>query len=187
MFFFSFLEAFRFLFSIFLRNITINHSAVQQLPEDGDVTALSSVNLQKSYSDGTDDPYHEHLSQTFVPMRPPSGTEKEVLTHCIDHHAIQLSAASVLASNHWHANKWVYNRLHDVPSLFCFPLVQLIFLLIDLTRLLLAITLNTFWYIETGDLLGTPALGTLLWTPKCDTMLWELDRFMWSKTQLTLT
>ena len=31
----------------------------------------------------SDDPYDEHLSQTFVLMRPRSGTEKEVLTQSI--------------------------------------------------------------------------------------------------------
>ena len=75
--------------NVHYRNITISDSAIQQLPEDGDVTTLPSVDLQESSSDCTenastsDDPYNEHLSQTFVPMHTRSGTEKEVLTQGI--------------------------------------------------------------------------------------------------------
>ena len=75
--------------NVYYRNITISDSALDQLPQHGDVTTFPSVDIQDSSSDiaehvsTSEDPYDEDLSQTFVPMRPRTGTEQEVLTQGI--------------------------------------------------------------------------------------------------------
>ena len=84
--------------NVYYRNITISDSALEQLPQHGDVTTLPSVDIQDSSSDiaehasTSEDPYDEDLSQTFVPMRPRIGTEQEVLTQGIaDRQNVSLS------------------------------------------------------------------------------------------------
>ena len=75
--------------NVYYRNITISDSALDQLPQHGDVTTFPSVDIQDSSSDiaehvsTSEDPYDEDLSQTFVPMRPRTGTEQDVLTQGI--------------------------------------------------------------------------------------------------------
>ena len=84
--------------NVYYRHITISDSALEQLPQDCDVTTLPSVDIQDSSSDIAEHVstsevlYDEDLSQAFVPMRPRTGTEQEVLTQGIaDRQNVSLS------------------------------------------------------------------------------------------------
>ena len=79
--------------------ITINTTALEQLPQDGNVSDLVSVTQETSSSDSctststidstsgdiTDDTlYDEHLQQSFVPIAVPSMTEQEAVQQSVD-------------------------------------------------------------------------------------------------------
>ena len=76
--------------------ITIDTTALEQLPQDGNVSDLVSVTQETSShtststvdstsSDITDDSlYNDHLQQSFVPIAVPSMTEQEAVQQSVD-------------------------------------------------------------------------------------------------------
>ena len=62
--------------NIYYHNVIINHDSLALLPEDGDISGLTSVTLettsdvsdQDSLSVPDEDPYDAHLARTFVPI-----------------------------------------------------------------------------------------------------------------------
>ena len=74
--------------NLYYRNIQLDHSALEQLPEDGDLPGLPAVTVEGTddavpHSVDVDDPYDAHLPGTFVPMNTNRMTEQETVQHTV--------------------------------------------------------------------------------------------------------
>ena len=72
----------------YFANIETDHSHLAQLPDDGDITTLASISLNKpscseQSSNAETDPYDTFLSGTFVPMNFRKGTEQEIVRNSL--------------------------------------------------------------------------------------------------------
>lgn len=96
--------------NIYYRNITIDTVALQQLPQDGNLTGLMSVTLPATSPDNIppanqSPPNIEHLPQTFIPIHHVSTTE---------HHIVQTTLQDRLNHSTTAANNMI--RWPDICS-----------------------------------------------------------------------
>ena len=71
-------------------NVRIDHNAIAQLPDDGNLSNVTSITIESpEASDPPDattessDPYDAHLAQSFVPIATRSMTEQEAVRHSV--------------------------------------------------------------------------------------------------------
>ena len=73
--------------NIYYRNVSINSDVVHLLPEDGDISGLTSVTLEPSsdhISEQVDeDPYDAHLPRTFIPISGCQRTQQETIRQSV--------------------------------------------------------------------------------------------------------
>ena len=65
--------------NIYYRNVTIDHSALAQLPTDGDLTNLPTMrvdSIEENPAREDDDPYNTILGSTFIPLPVRSQTQQ---------------------------------------------------------------------------------------------------------------
>jgi hypothetical protein len=73
--------------NIYYRNVSINSDAVHLLPEDGDISGLTSVTLEPTNDDISEqvdeDPYGAHLARTFIPISGCQRTQQETIRQSV--------------------------------------------------------------------------------------------------------
>ena len=73
--------------NIYYHNVTIDHSALAQLPTDGDLTNLPTMRVDSNEEENParedDDPYNAILGSTFVPLPVRSQTQQQVIQQSI--------------------------------------------------------------------------------------------------------
>ena len=73
--------------NIYYHNVSINSDVVHLLPEDGDISGLTSVTLEPSsdhISEQVDeDPYDAHLPRTFIPISGCQRTQQETIRQSV--------------------------------------------------------------------------------------------------------
>ena len=77
--------------NVYYRNIAINHNSLALLPEDGDISCLTSVTFESTSDESNqdpssaadEDPYDAHLARTFVPISRCQRTEQETFRQSV--------------------------------------------------------------------------------------------------------
>ena len=74
--------------NIYFRDIPLNHTALAQLPQDGDCSGLSTVTLEaqegdEEITDVSDDLYNAFLPGSFVPVTHRKETEREIVQQAV--------------------------------------------------------------------------------------------------------
>lgn len=102
----------------YYKNITINHSVLDQLPLDAELTNLPVMRVSSSDEDiparQDEDPRDSHLGSMFVPL-PSQGVTDRARSHPTVDHA---KCSCQLAYHWWEGNQWVYHRRTHV---ICLP------------------------------------------------------------------
>ncbi len=86
--------------NVYYRHIQHHQEALSLLPQDGDISNLSSVTVNSptevvpEQTHETEDSYNAHLSQTFVPLNYQRSTEQEVVRQSVEQSNSHQSQAS---------------------------------------------------------------------------------------------
>ena len=86
--------------NIYYRSVTIDHSALAQLPTDGDLTNLPTMRVDSNEEENParedDDPYNTILGSTFIPLPVRSQTQQQVIQQSIAQSSSSSSSSSSL-------------------------------------------------------------------------------------------
>ena len=72
----------------YFHDIPLNHTALAQLPEDGDCSGISTVTLEtpegeEDVREASDDPYNAFLPGSFVPVTHKKETEQQIVQQAV--------------------------------------------------------------------------------------------------------
>ena len=73
--------------NIYYRNVNINHDVLALLPDDGDLSGLTTITVSSDEEEAPAsqdaDPYNANLASTFVPMPTKGLTEQQTIRHSV--------------------------------------------------------------------------------------------------------